>query len=566
MGRVSKRKAVEKQFVVNSSVRRYRAGIYARLSSDQDIKKNESVEVQIEIARKFVEEFNQKNTGEVIDVVECYTDLGKTGSNFEREGFQRLLQEIRLGEINCVIVKDLSRFGRNYLEAGNYIEKIFPFLGVRFIAVADGFDTGKEGNENKQMASEIKNLVNDMYAKDFSKKAKIHLKQRREEGSYVGGPPPYGYISSWNDKRRVLIPDDNTAVIVKFIYERFVETESYAVVADLLNRRKINPPAIYKKTKEVYHSSDEKEYKGWDKSAVERILKSDTYSGTLVQGKTSITAKNERNRIHKSEEEWVVTKDAHESLISMELYRKAKEIQEKIAQNTASHKNHTKGYPIEENIFDSVLYCGVCGRKMTRTSYVKEYADGGKARLDGYFCLNGGQTKVTVCPESNRISKAELVDILRPLIRMEFAVFLDKPKKYVEFGNERISESVKRAEAKLHETEVKIRRFREEESSVYMDYRAGKILQKDYVAYKMQQEDKLIELRKVEEGQKKDIKTLEKLSGRYLSAIRALLKLKSGKELTKDMVEAFISKIYVYPGKRIEVLFTFTADCMEGVK
>lgn len=566
MGRVSKRKAVEKQFVVNSSVRRYRAGIYARLSSDQDIKKNESVEVQIEIARKFVEEFNQKNTGEVIDVVECYTDLGKTGSNFEREGFQRLLQEIRLGEINCVIVKDLSRFGRNYLEAGNYIEKIFPFLGVRFIAVADGFDTGKEGNENKQMASEIKNLVNDMYAKDFSKKAKIHLKQRREEGSYVGGPPPYGYISSWNDKRRVLIPDDNTAVIVKFIYERFVETESYAVVADLLNRRKINPPAIYKKTKEVYHSSDEKEYKGWDKSAVERILKSDTYSGTLVQGKTSITAKNERNRIHKSEEEWVVTKDAHESLISMELYRKAKEIQEKIAQKTASHKNHTKGYPIEENIFDSVLYCGVCGRKMTRTSYVKEYADGGKARLDGYFCLNGGQTKVTVCPESNRISKAELVDILRPLIRMEFAVFLDKPKKYVEFGNERISESVKRAEAKLHETEVKIRRFREEESSVYMDYRAGKILQKDYVAYKMQQEDKLIELRKVEEGQKKDIKTLEKLSGRYLSAIRALLKLKSGKELTKDMVEAFISKIYVYPGKRIEVIFTFTADCMEGVK
>lgn len=566
MGRVSKRKAVEKQFVVNSSVRRYRAGIYARLSSDQDIKKNESVEVQIEIARKFVEEFNQKNTGEVIDVVECYTDLGKTGSNFEREGFQRLLQEIRLGEINCVIVKDLSRFGRNYLEAGNYIEKIFPFLGVRFIAVADGFDTGKEGNENKQMASEIKNLVNDMYAKDFSKKAKIHLKQRREEGSYVGGPPPYGYISSWNDKRRVLIPDDNTAVIVKFIYERFVETESYAVVADLLNRRKINPPAIYKKTKEVYHSSDEKEYKGWDKSAVERILKSDTYSGTLVQGKPSITAKNERNRIHKSEEEWVVTKDAHESLISMELYRKAKEIQEKIAQKTASHKNHTKGYPIEENIFDSVLYCGVCGRKMTRTSYVKEYADGGKARLDGYFCLNGGQTKVTVCPESNRISKAELVDILRPLIRMEFAVFLDKPKKYVEFGNERISESVKRAEAKLHETEVKIRRFREEESSVYMDYRAGKILQKDYVAYKMQQEDKLIELRKVEEGQKKDIKTLEKLSGRYLSAIRALLKLKSGKELTKDMVEAFISKIYVYPGKRIEVLFTFTADCMEGVK
>lgn len=565
MARISKRKAAVQQLLLIANVKRYRAGIYARLSSAQDIQKNESVEVQIEIAKKYVEEFNQKNTDEMINIAQCYTDLGKAGSNFEREGFLRLLQDIRLGKINCVIVKDLSRFGRNYLEAGNYIEKIFPFLGVRFIAVAEGFDTGKEGNENKQMASEIKNLVNDMYAKDFSKKAKLQLKQRREEGSYVGGPPPYGYVSDRNGKRRVLIPDEHTAAIVQFIYEKFVETESYTAVADQLNRRKINPPAIYKKTKEVYDSSNEKEYKGWDKSAVERILKSDTYSGTLVQGKTSITARNEKNRIYKTEDEWVITKDAQEPLVDLELYQKAKKIREKITKKTASHKNHTKGYPIEENIFDSVLYCGVCGRKMTRSSYVKEYADGDKARLDGYFCLNGGGRNVTTCPDSNRISKAELVDILLPLIRMEFAVFLDKPKKYVEFGNECISEAVKQAEAKLRETEGKIRRFCEEESNVYMDYRAGKIPQKDYVAYKMQWEDKLIDLRKIEEGQKKDRKALEKLSGRYLAAIKALRKLKSGKELTKDMIEAFISKIYVYPGKRIEVLFSFTADYVERV-
>ena len=116
MGIVSKRKASGQQTEARRDERRYKAGIYARLSSDQDVKKNESVEVQVEIAKKFVEEFNGQKNGEVIDVVECYTDLGKTGSNFEREGFLRLLQDIRLGEINCVIVKDLSRFGRNYLE------------------------------------------------------------------------------------------------------------------------------------------------------------------------------------------------------------------------------------------------------------------------------------------------------------------------------------------------------------------------------------------------------------------------------------------------------------------
>lgn len=572
MGRVSKRKASGHQTGASRGDKRYKAGIYARLSSDQgyracgQARKNESVEVQVGIAKKFVEEFNGRKAGEVIDIVECYTDLGKTGSNFEREGFLRLLQDIRLGEINCVIVKDLSRFGRNYLEAGNYIEKIFPFLGVRFIAVADGFDTGQEGNENKQMASEIKNLVNDMYAKDFSKKAKLHLNQRREEGSYVGGPPPYGYRAEWSGKRRVLLPDENTKSIVTFIYEKFVETESYTAVADELNRRRINPPSQYKKTKEVYHSTDADSYMGWDKGAVERILKSETYAGTLVQGKTSITARNEKNRIHKQEDDWVVTEGAQEPLIEENLYKSAAEVCEKIKARTAAHKHPAKGYPIEENIFDSVLYCGVCGRKMTRSSYVKQYADGEKARLDGYFCLNGGQTKVTVCPESNRISKNELLDILLPLIRIEFEVFLSKPKRYMEYGKERITEAVKKAERRLCETEAKIGRFREEEGNVYMDYRAGKMLQKDYVSFKMKKEDRLEELRKQQQEREKEKKALEKLETKYLAAIKALLKLKSGKELTKDVVEAFIEKIYVYPGKRIEVLFTVTADSMEGVR
>ena len=571
MGRVSKRGNLLRKTegtITEGNVekQRYKAGIYARLSSNQDEKKKESIEVQIEIARKFVEEFNRSENGEVLEVIGCYTDVGKTGSNFERDGFQRLLQDIRIGKINSVIVKDLSRLGRNYLETGNYLEKIFPFLGVRFIAVADDFDTGKEGNENKQMASEIKNLVNDMYARDFSQKAKLHLRQRREEGSYVGGPPPYGYRAEQNGKRRILIPDENTEGIVRFIYEKYVETESYTAVAGELNLRQVNPPALYKKTKEVYHIPGAGKYKGWNKSAVERILKSETYTGTLVQGKTSITARDEKNRIHKPEDDWVITKDAHEPLIDRELYQKSVEIREKMKERKASYNHPTKGYPLGENIFDGVLYCGVCGRKMTRSSYVKHYADGEKARLDGYFCLNSGQTKIKVCPDSNRISKNELVDILLPLIRMEFAVFLNKPKHYMEYGKERIAEAYKKAEARLRETEAKMRRSQEEESCVYMDYRVGKIPQKEYVAFKMSQVDILEDLRKQQESQKQEIRALDKLSGKYMAAIKALLKLKSGKELTKDMIEAFISKIYVYPGKRIEVIFTFTADCMEGVK
>ena len=563
MGRVSKRTFVPAVATKEVEVC-YRAGIYARLSSDQDRKKNESVEVQVKIAEKYIEELNREGT-ERIEIIDRYTDLGKTGSNFERDEFQRLMQDIRLGDIDCVVVKDLSRFGRNYLEAGNYIEKIFPFLGVRFIAVADGLDTGHRGSDTKQMATEIKNLVNDMYAKDFSVKAKQHLKQRRQEGSYVGGPPPYGYKAAWDKKIRKLTPDENTAGIVKHIFRLFIETGSFTAVADDLNRKKCNPPSVYKKTGKVFFDPEQGEYKGWDKGSVERIVKSETYTGKLVQGRTSITVRDEKNRIHKAEEEWVVKENAHEPVIDAAVFAEAAKVRERLHERTKSHDHPTKGCPIGENIFDSVLYCGVCGRKMTRHSYVKTYADGRKARLDGYFCLNGGQTKVESCPASNRISKAELVDILLPLLRMEFSVYLGKPKQYTEVVKEQLRTAGTVVDTKIKKAERETSSAKEEERTKYVEYREGIIPQSEYVAYKMRQEGRLKDLSRQREELEAERKNLNTVSGKYLAAARALLRLKSGRELTREMVESLIQKIYVYPGKRIEVEFAYTNELLEGV-
>ncbi len=563
MGRVSKRTFAPAVAAKEAKIR-YKAGIYARLSSDQDRKKNESVEVQVRIAEKHIEELNREGT-ERIEIADRYIDLGKTGSNFNRDEFQRLMQDIRLGDIDCVVVKDLSRFGRNYLEAGNYIEKIFPFLGVRFIAVADGLDTGNRGSNTKQMATEIKNLVNDMYAKDFSVKAKQHLKQRRQEGSYVGGPPPYGYKAGWDKEIRKLAPDENTAGIVKHIFSLFIETGSYTAVADDLNRKKCNPPSVYKKTGKVFFDPEQGEYKGWDKGAVERIVKSETYTGKLVQGKSSITARDEKNRIHKAEEEWVVKENTHEPVIDTALFAEAAEVRERLHERTGTHAHPTEGCPIGENIFDNVLYCGVCGRKMTRNSYVKTYADGRKARLDGYFCLNGGQTKVEGCPASNRISKAELVDILLPLLRMEFSVYLGKPKQYMEIVKEQLGTAGTVIDTKIRKAEREIVSAKEAERTKYVEYREGIITQGEYVAYKMRQEGRLNDLNRQKEELEADRKNLDAVSGKYLAAARALLRLKSGRELTKEVVESLIRKIYVYPGKRIEVEFAYTNALLEGV-
>ena len=165
----------------------YSVGIYARLSVDSSERKNESIETQIEIAKAFV-----KSQSDMI-LFDCYSDIGKTGTNFKREGFEHMMHDVRMRKIDCIIVKDLSRFGRNHIETGNYIEKIFPFMGVRFIAVTDNFDSMNLSGQNEIMSINLKNLVNEMYARDIALKVKSSRKAKWAQGSYTGGLPPYGY-------------------------------------------------------------------------------------------------------------------------------------------------------------------------------------------------------------------------------------------------------------------------------------------------------------------------------------------------------------------------------------
>lgn len=571
MGRISKRSSAFSntgtmaQGAGQQKIRKakyYKAGLYARLSSDQDLKKNESVEIQLEIAGRYVADWNQQHNDK-IEIADRYIDLGKTGTNFDRDEFKRLMQDIRLGDINCVIVKDLSRFGRNYLEAGNYIEKIFPFLGVRFIAVADGYDTEVEGNHTKQMLSEIKNLVNDMYAKEASDKARLSLEQRRKNGSYVGGSPPYGYEAFWKDRIRKLRPDKNTAEIVQIIFLKFVEMESCQTVANYLNEKRINPPAVYNKSKEVF-CPNEDIYKGWNRLGVERILKSELYIGKLVQGKTSITARKEENRIRKPENEWMKEENSHEALVDVDLYEQAEKIFAKIRERTQSHNALANNCPIDENIFDKVLFCGVCGKKMTRTSHVKQCSDGSLKRKEGYFCQNSSSTMTDQCLDYNWISKTSLLNILSVVLKTEYTTCLGKRKTYASQGRQQIKIKKYQLEQGLQQIEKDILTVTEEESEKYISYRAGVISQEEYVRYRLQAGEYMGKLEKQKIRYQDAIKATEKKGEIYLKAIQSLIKFKKQKELTKDLIEALIDKIYIYPGKRIEVEFAFSDIMIQG--
>ena len=164
-----------------SSVKMFSVGIYARLSVDNHNRKNESIEIQIELIKSFMEQQSD------MMLYDCYADIGKTGTNFKREGFERMMCDIRMKKINCVIVKDLSRFGRNHIETGNYIEKIFPFMNVRFIAINDNFDSFHLAGKSDIFGMNLKNLVNEMYARDIGIKIKSSKRVKREQGSYTGG-------------------------------------------------------------------------------------------------------------------------------------------------------------------------------------------------------------------------------------------------------------------------------------------------------------------------------------------------------------------------------------------
>ena len=288
----------------------YSAGIYARLSVDLDDKKSETIENQILLAREFADKAKD------IAVFGCYTDVGKSGADFRRAGFERMMSDVSDKKINCIIVKDLSRLGRNHIETGNYLEKIFPCMGVRFISLNDGLDTAHAYNSGKQLDVELKNLMNEMYAKDISVKVKSAKAARKEGGEYVGGNAPYGFRAVYESERRVLKPDAASAEIVKKIYELFLSNCSIKEIALYLNKQNIASPSEYFRTKKLFRQNcqigqnREKNQigqisqigqsgrggAGWNAAAVKRILKNPAYSSDFKGFNGQNNNKNDKNR------------------------------------------------------------------------------------------------------------------------------------------------------------------------------------------------------------------------------------------------------------------------------
>ena len=333
----------------------YKACIYTRLSKDDgDKPESDSISNQKALIRDFL-----KNHSEIQAVSEK-SDDGYSGVNFDRPGFQEMMDEIRSGKVDCVIVKDLSRFGRNYIEAGNYIERVFPFIGVRFIAINDSYDSA-DRNQSDSLVVPFKNLINDAYCKDISVKIRTQLEIKRKKGEFIGAFAAYGYLKDPNDHNRLVV-DTFASEVVRAIFRWKLEGMSQGDIAERLNAQGVLCPMEYKLSlgMKVQTGFRSNRRAVWSWSSVSRILTNEIYTGVMVQGKVSTPNYKVKKFMEKDASEWVRVEGAHEAIIDEDTFRVTQELLKKDVRR-APEKG--KVYPLS-----GYLVCADCGQNMVRKS------------------------------------------------------------------------------------------------------------------------------------------------------------------------------------------------------
>lgn len=336
----------------------YKACIYARLSKDDDDKpESDSIGNQKALIRDFL-----KNHPE-IRVVSEQVDDGYSGVNFERPGFKAMMEDIRAGKVDCVIVRDLSRFGRNYIEAGNYIERVFPFIEVRFIAINDSYDSIDQ-NQSDSLIIPFKNLINDAYCKDISVKIRMQLDIKRKKGEFIGAFAVYDYLKDSEDHNKLIV-DTFASEVVRAIFRWKLEGMSQGDIAERLNVQGVLCPMEYKLSlgMKVQTNFRANRKAVWSWSSVSRILTNEIYTGVLIQGKVSTPNYKVKKFMEKDESEWIRVEQSHEAIIDEDTFWV---MQELLKKDIRRGPDRGKVYPLS-----SYLVCDDCGQNMIRKSTVR---------------------------------------------------------------------------------------------------------------------------------------------------------------------------------------------------
>ena len=512
----------------------FNVAIYIRLSrEDGDKEESDSVGNQ----RKLLTEYVARK--EDFIVYDTYIDDGYSGTNFNRPSFQRMIADIEDGKVNCVVVKDLSRFGRDYIDTGRYLERYFPELGVRFISVTDSIDSMKQAYD---MLLPIKNIFNEQYARDISKKIQATVKSKQKAGEFIGAFTSYGYKKSPVNKNKLVI-DDYAADVVRRIFSLYIQGYGKQKIAKLLNAEGILCPAEYKKVNgENYKNCNRLESTTyWSYSTINSILHREMYVGNMVQGTKHQRMRSKQKKMPK--EDWIIVENTHEPIIDKETWDKA--------QSLLSKRTRELDLETNKNIFAGFVKCGDCGRAMAKNMWRR--ADGSKtySLYCGTYKRNGKQ----YCTP-HTLPMAVLEDIvLNDLKAIVHSV--DDLKELVQSQSFTASKVKKITDTELSKVKAELERVKKLKKSIYEDYRDELISKEEFLSYR---EDYL----KKEELYSKQIEALEEKKKDNVTEdvfetpwLKRLLELKDIEALDRDIVVEMISEIKVYENRKIKITYNF---------
>lgn len=555
-GRKSKYSSNENNTIKNKI---WSVALYIRLSQEdedngKDKKESNSVTSQKTLLNEFVEEYDD------LIVYDTYIDDGFTGTDFNRPSFQRLLEDMRNRNINCVIVKDLSRLGRNYIEVGNYIEQVFPLFNIRFIAINDSVDSFKNPSSTNTILVPFKNLINDEYCRDTSIKIRTSLNGKKKKGEFIGAFSAYGYIKDPKDKHKLIV-DESVANIIKNIFDWNVnEGLGKIAICHKLNNLGILNPTGHKKLElgQNYNNYgiQDNTYT-WTPSTVRNILNNEVYIGNTVQGKR----KTKSYKVHKvevvPEEEWVRVENTHEAIIDKETFEKAQELNKrdtKVSQKTK-----------ELSIWAGFLRCSDCRRAMNKKSSTNKSG----SKYEYYICSTYRKKSNNLCTKHS-IKVENLERAVLKAINFHIYLLIDTEELVKQIKN--VGESIARPqtiENTIAEKQNEISKISNYKRMLYEDWKNEDITRAEYLEYKQKYENDIERL-------KQNIERLENEKQKYerqsISSNEWIEKFKEQKgitELSRDIMMELIDCIYVKENGDIKIKFKFEDEfkrCLEYIE
>ncbi|WP_304584804.1 recombinase family protein [Acutalibacter muris] len=517
-----------------TQVKVWRAALYIRLSVEFNGKRGDSLETQRQIMEAYIALCPD------IEIAGVYTDNGTTGRTFERPAFQQMLSDVEAGKINCIVVKDLSRLGRNTIDTGFYIEKYFPLHGVRFISVNDQFDSEDSENSGSHLIVPLKNMINEAYAADISRKVRSQLRQAMQEGRFVGSRPPYGYLKDPQNCHKLVVNPD-TAPVVQQIFKWAADGVSKSRIVLNLNEKGILSPGYYLASIGLITNTKLMGSGVWQTRTLDVILIDEVYLGDMVQGKTKTIG---HRQVVADPSEWVVVRGTHEPLVSRELFAQVQASRERMAERYT----RTTKEPYSINILKGRVFCGGCGKNLHRQRHHMGYYI--------YHCISNERIGENSCTANIYMRESELFNLILTIIQKKTEAVLGESLRLKQCKS-KIAAQKARADTEIAELRRKTEKNRELLAGLYESFVKGVLTKTEYFELKEDYSNKIsgaVERVQLLQAQQSELeRQMEDLTGiaDNLAAVGV------DTELNAQLVDKLIRRITVNSPEDVSIDFTF---------